>query len=137
MQSIDEFCQEWSAAECAGDAGVLAGMVADDFVGVGPLGFTLDKEQWLDRHRSTDLRYESFELSEMQSRLRDAAAVITASLDARGAYRGHETPHVLRTTIVLVPLGDTWQLVGVHHSYVAGTPGAPALPVPINRGAGQ
>jgi ketosteroid isomerase-like protein len=135
VQSINDFCREWSAAECAGDAGSLARMVADDFVGVGPLGFTLDKAQWLDRHRTGDLRYDSFELHDLQPRLRYAAAVITASLDARGAYKGQTTPQSLRTTLVLVPRGDAWQLVGVHHSFIAGSPGAPPLPLQTSAGA--
>jgi hypothetical protein len=45
----DEFGQRWAAPEVADDVGVLDSMATKDFILVGPLGFLLDKTQWLDR----------------------------------------------------------------------------------------
>jgi hypothetical protein len=50
----DEFGQRWAAPEVADDVGVLDSMATKDFILVGPLGFLLDKTQWLDRYRSGD-----------------------------------------------------------------------------------
>ena len=43
--------QQWAAAEAAGDAGALADLVTDDFRLVGPVGFVLDRQQYLGRYQ--------------------------------------------------------------------------------------
>ncbi len=129
MQAFDVFLVEWTTAEREGDLAALDRLLAEDFVGVGPLGFTLPKPAWLQRLRSGDLRYETFDLSEVAARVRgDHAAVVTARQDARGFYLGTPVPETLRTTLTLVGEGGRWQLVGAHLSFIAGTPGAPPLP---------
>jgi ketosteroid isomerase-like protein len=130
MQTVEAFCRAWTSAELHADADTLEQLLADDFVGVGPLGFTLPKQAWLDRHRSGDMRYETYGLDEVDTRARDGSvAVVTARQRARGSYRGQPTPEELRATVVLVPARDRWQLLGVHLSLIAGTPGAPPPPV--------
>src|SRR5439155_22876589 len=48
---ISRFLARWAAAEQRGDVAALDGCLAEDFVGVGPLGFTLARPDWLARHR--------------------------------------------------------------------------------------
>ena len=38
QNELQQLGQEWAAAEVRGDLSALATMLADDFVGVGPLG---------------------------------------------------------------------------------------------------
>lgn len=40
-----DLVRRWTATEQQNDAGSLDGLLADDFVGVGPLGFVLTREQ--------------------------------------------------------------------------------------------
>ena len=57
MTTTDEIRQlgeRWAAAEVAGDTSTLGSMITDDFRLVGPFGFVLDRQQWLDRYRSGD-----------------------------------------------------------------------------------
>ena len=126
--SIDSFLDQWSAAEQAGDSQRLDGLVTEDFAGIGPLGFILSRQAWLARHRSGDLRYDSFTLAEVQTRVYGQAAVITARNNTRGSYQGQPIPEAVRVTLVLVSDAGNWRLAAIHMSFIAGTAGAPPLP---------
>lgn len=125
---IEEFLAEWTAAEQSGDAAGLDKLLADDFTGVGPLGFTLSKQDWLDRHAAGDLKYRTFELADTSVRRYGDAAVVIAKQSAAGAYRGHEVPGDLRVTLVVTEASGSRQLASSHMSFIAGTPGAPPVP---------
>ena len=140
MTQIDQFLTRWTEAERTADIATLDTMLTDDFVGVGPLGFTLPKPAWLGRHRSGDLTYETYGLDEVDTRLHGDAAVVTARQVAKGAFQGHPTPEQIRATLSLVhdpDAGDAdWHIAGIHYSFIAGTPGAPPMPPMPNPPAG-
>jgi Domain of unknown function (DUF4440) len=46
---ITALLSEWAAPEASGDTATLKRCLADDFTGVGPLGFTLSRQDWLAR----------------------------------------------------------------------------------------
>ncbi len=125
--SIGSFLVEWSAAERSGDTEKLSSLLTDDFVGIGPLGFTLSKREWVGRHRQ-DLSYEAFAIDETEVRTYGDVAVATARDSQRGTAFGHPVPEALRTTHVLVREGDRWRLASLHMSFIAGAPGSPPLP---------
>lgn len=128
MPDIGTFLADLADAETKADTELLTATLTDDFTAVGPLGFTLSKKDWLDRHATGALRYESFEFVDVQERHYGDTAVVVARQEAPGAYRGNPVPSTLRVTLVLVRHGETWQLAGAHMSFVAGTPGAPPMP---------
>jgi hypothetical protein len=76
-KELNKFIEDWANAELAGGTTFLSATLADDFVGVGPLGFVLTKEQWLGRFAG-GLSYESFALDEVEARLYGDAAVVTS-----------------------------------------------------------
>ncbi len=125
---VTVFLSAWCDAERTRDTAFLDAHLADDFVGVGPVGFTLPKSAWLARHQGDDLRYETFGLDEVSVRRYGPVAVVTARQDAIGAYQGTPTPQVLRNTFVLVDPDAGWRIAQIHMSFVAGTPGAPGPP---------
>src|SRR5215211_3283240 len=85
---VEEFVKEWAAAEQRGDAAFLEEALVGDFVGVGPLGFMLTKEQWLGRFAG-GLSYESFAVEEVETRIYGDAAVATGRQRLAG---WHATP---------------------------------------------
>jgi ketosteroid isomerase-like protein len=134
---IQAFLDQWSAAEQAGDTERIDAMLTDDFIAVGPLGFVLPKQAWLARHRPGELSYESFGLAEVQARVHDQAAIVTARNNSIGSYQGHPIPEAARATLVLTRDADRWRLAGAHMSFVAGTRGAPPLPGARNQSENQ
>jgi len=122
MTDITTFLATWAEAERTRDIDFLDSHLTADFVGVGPLGFTLPKVAWLDRHQGDDLRYTTFAVDEVDIHNFDPVAVVIA--------RGGPLPEVLRNTFVLVADGDDWQIATLHMSFMAGTPGAPPIPGP-------
>src|SRR5215471_8561967 len=83
-----ELGRQWAYAERAGDADMLEPLLADDFLGVGPLGFMLDKTQYLGSRRSADLRHASLVWDDVRVRAYDNAAVAVGSLTQRSTYQG-------------------------------------------------
>jgi ketosteroid isomerase-like protein len=114
-----ELGQRWAAAERAGDADALAPLLADDFLLVGPLGFMLDKTQYLGSRRSGDLRHESLEWADVRVRTYGEAAVAVGTQAQRSTFQGDDASGRFRVTQVLVRRGDHWTVVGLHYSPIA------------------
>lgn len=56
--------QRWAEAERSGDANALDAILAGNFLGIGPHGFVLDKNSWLERYHAGQLVNDSFSLKE-------------------------------------------------------------------------
>ncbi len=124
---VDSFFTEWSAAERAGNATKLDELLTDDFVGIGPLGFSLSKPEWIGRHDG-GLHYDSFDVETSHVRTYGDVVVVIAREHQRGTAFGNPIPEAVQATHVLVRDGDRWRLTALHMSFVAGTPGAPPIP---------
>ena len=120
-EQAERFVEEWASAEQRGDAAFLEGTLTDDFVGVGPLGFVLNKQQWLGRFAG-GLSYESFVLNEAEVRLHGEAAVATGRQKQAGGFQGNDVGGEFRATVVLVERDGRWLLAGWHASPIAGAP---------------
>ena len=80
---IRAFGQVWAEAEVRGDVDALDAMTVADFTLVGPLGFVLDKQQWLDRYRSGDLVTSSLNWDEVVVREYATTAVAMVGTPSR------------------------------------------------------
>ena len=56
LQDLAELDRDVTRAEVDGNVATLDALATDDFTLVGPVGFVLDKQQWLDRYRGGGLR---------------------------------------------------------------------------------
>ncbi|MDB5078048.1 MAG: nuclear transport factor 2 family protein [Chloroflexi bacterium] len=121
-QEVERLAGAWVTAELHGDIAFLESTLAADFVGVGPLGFMLTKDEWLARLQSGDLKYESLDLDEVKVRVYNEAAVLIGRQVQRAVYRGNSISAQLRTTVVLVRLQGNWQLVSLHLSPIGQPP---------------
>lgn len=125
-EGLDVLVEGWANAELAGDVGFLRAALADDFVGVGPRGFALTKEQWLDRHESGALEYGSFALGQIETRLYGNAAVVVCRQDSEGIYEDEDGRYDIherfRVTLVFVRQRAGWHLAGLQLSPILGRP---------------
>ncbi len=126
-EHLQKLAEDWASAEERSDTGFLARILADDFVAVGPRGFMLTKEQWLSRHDSGNLTYETFHWDEVRVRVRRDAAVMTGRETAVGRYEDGDVRHDIRdqfrATLIFVEDGEGWLLLGLHLSPIADPPG--------------
>jgi ketosteroid isomerase-like protein len=103
----------WAGAEETNDAGALNGLLAADFVGVGPLGFVLGRDQWLARF-GNGLENRAFAVEDAQVRDYGDAAVVVGVLAQETSFRGGDNSGRFRITLVAVRAEDRWWLAGVH-----------------------
>lgn len=125
IEEIEEFGRRWAAAEVAGDTETLEPMVVDDFKLVGPLGFVLDKQQWIDRYASGDLVTSSLRWVDTTTRVYGDTAIVIGVHDQEAAHRGRANNGQFRSTHVLVRDGGGWRLAGMHLSPIMAPPGGP------------
>ena len=123
-----ELGRQWANAERAGDADALEQLLADDFLLVGPLGFMLDKTQYLGSRRSGDLTHQSLVWEDVRVRAYGDAAVAVGSQTQRSTFQGRDASGRFRVTQVAVRYGDRWTIVGLHYSPIAQPPESTARP---------
>jgi ketosteroid isomerase-like protein len=125
-QQLEKHVEDWAATELRGDAAHLERALADGFVGVGPRGFTLTKEQWIARHEAGNLKYEAFRLDDAEVRSYGDAAVVVCRQSAEGIYEddnGHYDIHEqFRASLIFVKQQERWLLAGLHLSPIVGRP---------------
>jgi hypothetical protein len=123
QQEVMQLADVWANAELLGDTAVLEKTLADDFIGIGPLGFMLTKQEWLARHAVGDLKYESFSLDEVNVRVyNNDAAVLTARQEQQATYRGNNIPGQFRITLVFIQQHGQWQLASLQLSSIGQPP---------------
>jgi ketosteroid isomerase-like protein len=126
IDELQKLVEDWAAAELRGDATFLGSALADDFIGIGPRGFMLTKDQWLERHETGSLRYESFGLDEVEVRPYGDAAVTVCRQTAEGVYEDengrYDIHEQFRATLVFVRQQGRWMLAGLQLSPILGRP---------------
>jgi len=122
-ETIRELGHRWADAEQRGDVAALDAITAPDFTLVGPAGFVLNKQQWLDRYRTGALVTRSLNWDEIEVRDYDEAAVATGCLTQQATYHDHPADGRFRATHIAVrDGGDRWLLAGLHLSPIGGPP---------------
>lgn len=121
-----QYCpRTWAIAEQAADTATLDMLVVPDFQLVGPLGFILDKQQWVHRYRSGDLRTTTLDWAVESVRVYGDAAIAIGTHTQTGDYRGRPTDGTFRSTHVAVRRDGRWQLASIHLSPAQNPPPDP------------
>ena len=117
-QEVARLFNAWAAAELHADVAFLERTLADDFIGIGPLGFMLSRQEWLARHQSGDLKYTAFTVDEVKVRVYTGAALVTCRQSQQAAYRGAPIPGQFRASLTFVEQDGQWRLAGLQLSAI-------------------
>jgi ketosteroid isomerase-like protein len=121
-EEIRELNRRWAQAETHGDVAALDALAADGFRLVGPVGFVLDKQQWLDRYRLGDFVTASLRFEDVQTRRYGDTAISIGRQVQQAEYQGHPANGEFRTTLVAVRDGGQWRLAGGQVGPIGGPP---------------
>ena len=111
-QTVLKLTQEWLDAEDRVDRAALNRIIADDFLGTGPMGTTVSKTDVIPQEGSG-----GYGLSISGQDIKVRAFGDTAIATGRGVPKAQGRPE-LRFTVVFVKRADRWQMVAGHLSPV-------------------
>jgi ketosteroid isomerase-like protein len=83
--------------------------LAEDYVGITPLGQVTTKQETISARRSGQLRYEAMNITDMVVRVYGDTAVVTARADVKGHQLGEDFSGPYRYTRVWVRRNGQWQ----------------------------
>lgn len=81
---IDQMEETWRTAVLNADAGLLAPLLADDYLGISPNGTLQTRDETLEHIRNGHTRFTTLELSERKIRYYGATAVVTSRAEVSG-----------------------------------------------------
>jgi ketosteroid isomerase-like protein len=141
---IVELGRRWAKAELDSDTETLGRLLDPDFVCVGPVGFVINKEQYLAGRRSGDLKQQAFVWDGASVRVYGDAAIAVGTQVQTSTFQGRDSSGRFRMTQVLVRKGDGWVIASLHLSPITPAPGwilgalqaGPAAPPALDRQGG-
>jgi ketosteroid isomerase-like protein len=84
--------------------------LADDYVGITPLGQVATKQDVLSARKSGQLRYETIDITEMVVRVYGDTAIVTARADVKGHQLGEDFSGLYRFTRVWIRRAGHWEI---------------------------
>jgi uncharacterized protein (TIGR02246 family) len=125
---VRDLVRRWAAAEQSNDPEALAGLLAADFAGVGPMGYVLTREQWLARF-GDGLVNRAFTADDLTIREYGTAAVVIGVESQQTSYGAGDNSGSFRLTLVAAREDDRWVVANVH----LGPLQAPPAPQTVSR----
>ncbi len=122
QDQLRDLDRRWTQSEVDGDVTQLDKLATDDFMLVGPVGFVLDKQQWLDRYRAGDLATHALAFEDTVTRVYDGVAVTIGRYIQEADFKGNPVNGEFRATQIAVRDGSGWRLAGLHLSSIGGPP---------------
>ena len=122
LQELAELDRDATRAEVDGDVATLDLLATDDFMLVGPVGFVLDKQQWLERYRGGSLRTTALAFEDAVTRIHGDCAIRIGRHVQEAEFQGRPVNGEFRATHIAVRDDARWRLAGVHLSPIGGPP---------------
>ena len=118
---ITDLLTRFAEAQRLSDVDELSGLLTDDFKLVGPLGFVVPKQAWLEQLRTGMLQIQSLEWDEIDIRTHAYAcfAIAIGRLRQAATYARKPADGEFRVTAIATGHGTSWHLAGAHYSPIA------------------
>jgi hypothetical protein len=118
---IRDLLMRFAEAQRLSDVDDLSRLLTDDFKLVGPLGFVVPKQEWLEQFRTGTLQVESLEWDEIDIRTHAYAnfAIAIGGLAQAASFAQRPAGGQFRVTAIATGHGTSWQLAGAHYGPLA------------------
>jgi ketosteroid isomerase-like protein len=116
VETIQDLERTWARAETEGDSDTLAALTVDDFTLVGPLGFVLNRTQWLGRYQGGGLETLTLDWDDPQIRILGDTAITIGEHVQQARFQGNPVDARFRGTHIYVRTDGGWRLAGQHLS---------------------
>lgn len=108
---------QFDQTEIRADANVLQELMAEDFLSIGPRGFVVTKQEWIDRHQL--YRYLHLDITDRTVHLYEKAAIVCDIQRNQSLYQGETREFNNRVMQVWVEIDGQWRLAGIQSSPLA------------------
>jgi ketosteroid isomerase-like protein len=115
---IKDLLTRFAEAQRLSDVDELSALLTEDFKLVGPLGFVVSKQEWLEQFRTGMLQVQSLEWDEIDIRTHAYAyfAIAIGRLTQAANFARRPADGQFRMTAIAIGHGTSWQLAGAHYS---------------------
>ena len=113
---ILELERQWTEAYKKRDLGILASLLAEDFIITVENGSTYGKVGYISHSADSSVRVDLAELSEMKVRMHGNTAVVTGAYHEKGLSKGAPYEYRDRLTDVWMKIGGNWRVISSHYS---------------------
>ncbi len=111
IRQIVDLERQTKEASLHRDADFCERTLADDYVGVTPLGGIATKQDVVRARKSGQLRYDTIDITEMVVRIYGDTAIVTARADVKGHQLGEDFSGPYRYTRVWIHRAGHWETV--------------------------
>lgn len=118
QKQIRQLEDDWHDAVLAGDKGAIAGLLAENYVGIGPDGNIMSRAEELQARVGDGDRFRRLDREEEKVRVFGTTAVVTSRVWVEGVYSGRELKGPYRYTRVWSMEGGQWRIVSFEASRV-------------------
>jgi len=111
IRTVLQLEEESKQATIRRDVAFAERTLAENYVGIGPLGTVISKSETINARKTSQLQYDSMELSDMVVRVFGNTAVVTGRADVKGKDLGEDFSGPYRFTRVWIKRNGQWQAV--------------------------
>ena len=116
VQAVSALQDTVNTALLRSDGRTLDGLVSPTAAIIGPRGFMISRDDWIDVHQSADYRQVRLETLEAIVHAYDSAVIHCDVMDSECIYRGQIITGRFRVTHVWVTDHQRWQLAAAQYT---------------------